>query len=261
MRISDWSSDVCSSDLGFLTGHPDVRWRREALHSYSRHEYDIALDQFLRAARYGDKPAQAMLAEMYWKGTGVAQDRPRGYAWMDIAAERRFPNFVILRERYWSSLDARERERAIDVGRPLMDEYGDDSAGPRLAKVLRRYQHVSTGSRLGFVGHIDNDRPGLFARNKGMAPGTGPLASAGIHVSADDYYAAENWDVAKYWQRQAQAWGAPPPRGNVHVGGLVPLDPGSAGPEPPSDDPGDRKSTRVGKECVSTCRSRWSPDH
>src|SRR3546814_8132081 len=62
---------------GFLTGHPDVRWRREALHSYSRHEYDIALDQFLRAARYGDKPAQAMLAEMYWKGTGVAQDRPR----------------------------------------------------------------------------------------------------------------------------------------------------------------------------------------
>src|SRR3546814_5554169 len=103
-----------------------------------------------------------------------------------------------------------------------MDEYGDDNAGPRLAKVLRRNQQVSTGSRLGFVGHIDNDRPGLFARNKGMAPGTGPLASVGIHVSADDYYAAENWDVAKYWQRQAEAWGAPPPRGSVHVGDLVP---------------------------------------
>src|SRR3546814_20206434 len=26
---------------GFLTGHPDVRWRREALPSYSRHETDI----------------------------------------------------------------------------------------------------------------------------------------------------------------------------------------------------------------------------
>src|SRR3546814_11778270 len=24
---------------------------------------------------------------------------------------------------------------------------------------------------------------------------------------------------------------------------------------------GDRKSRRVGKECVSPCRSRWSPDH
>src|SRR3546814_15166848 len=91
-----------------------------------------------------------------------------------------------------------------------------------------------------------------------MAPGTGPLASAGIHVSADDYYAAENWDVAKYWQRQAQAWGAPPPRGNVHVGGLVPLDPGSAGPEPPSDDPGRSEERRVGQESDSTCRFRWS---
>src|SRR5690606_23590520 len=190
---------------GFLAGHPDLRWRREGQHSYSRGEYDIALDQFLRAARYGDKPAQAMLAEMYWKGIGVARDRPRGYAWMDIAAERRFPNFVILRERYWNNLDARERERAIDVGRQLMDEYGDARARLRLAKVMRRNQHVATGSRLGFTGHIENDRPGLFARNKGVAPGTGPLASAGIHVSADDYYAAENWSVTAYWRRDRKS--------------------------------------------------------
>src|SRR3546814_14894631 len=37
--------------------------------------------------------------------------------------------------------------------------------------------------------------------------------------------------------------------------------------EPAAVDPlpdgrlGDRKSVRVGKECVSTCRSRWSPYH
>src|SRR3546814_717452 len=132
---------------GFLTGHPDVRWRREALHSYSRHEYDIALDQFLRAARYGDKPAQAMLAEMYWKGTGVAQDRPRGYAWMDIAAERRFPNFVILRERYCSSLDARERERANDVGRHPLVEYVTSQARPRRAQGIARQTHTSPATQ------------------------------------------------------------------------------------------------------------------
>jgi hypothetical protein len=208
---------------GFLSGHPDVRWRREALHSYSRKEYDIALDQFLRAARYGDKPAQAMLAEMYWKGIGVVQDRPRGYAWMDLAAERRFPNFLILRERYWSELDGRERKQAIRVGRPLMDEYGDDSARLRLAKVLRRNQHVSTGSRLGFVGRIEGSRPGLFARGQGIAPSTGPLAGSGIYLRADDYYASENWEVDQYWQRQAAAWGAPPASGTVHVGEVVPL--------------------------------------
>ena len=81
-------------------------------------------------------------------------------------AKERFPNFLILRERYWNDLDARERARAIDVGRPLMDEYGDARARLRLAKVMRRHQHVATGSRLGFTGHIENDRPGLFARNK-----------------------------------------------------------------------------------------------
>lgn len=224
---------------GFLAGHPDVRWRREGQHSYSRGEYDIALDQFLRAARYGDKPAQAMLAEMYWKGIGVARDRPRGYAWMDIAAERRFPNFLILRERYWNNLGARERERAIDVGRPLMDEYGDARARLRLAKVMRRNQHVATGSRLGFTGHIENDRPGLFARNKGVAPGTGPLGSAGIHVSADEYYAAENWDVTAYWRRQARAWGVPPRQGSVQVGEMVPV-----APDESVEDQGDRGNGR-----------------
>ena len=116
--------------------------------------------------------------------------------------------------------------------RKLTLKRGGDSAGPRLAKVLRRTQHVSTGSRLGFTGHIENDRPGLFARNKGVAPGTGPLASAGIHVSADDYYAAENWNVTAYWRRQALAWGVPPRQGDVHVGDLVPVAPGeSAGDE------------------------------
>src|SRR3546814_613891 len=72
---------------GFLSSHPDMRWRREGLYSYNQEEYDIAMDQFLRAARYADKPSQAMIAEMYWKGIGVPRDRELGYAWMDWAAE------------------------------------------------------------------------------------------------------------------------------------------------------------------------------
>src|SRR3546814_14922620 len=93
-----------------------MRWRREGLYSYNREEYDIAMDQFLRAARYADKPSQAMIAEMYWKGIGVPRDRELGYAWMDLAAERMYPNFVILRERYWKRLDAQPRRNAIGRG-------------------------------------------------------------------------------------------------------------------------------------------------
>src|SRR3546814_18975584 len=103
---------------GFLTGHPDVRWRREALHSYSRQDYDIALDQFLRAARYGDKPAQALLAEMYWKGTGVAPDRPRGSARIAIAAKSKFPNFVFLSATYCNTHNPPDRARPMQLAPP-----------------------------------------------------------------------------------------------------------------------------------------------
>lgn len=204
---------------GYLNAHPDLRWRREGQYSYNQKQYDIAIKQFLRAARYGDKPAQAMLAEMYWKGIGVPRDRPRGYAWMDIAAERRYPNFLILRERYWRDLGASERRDAIRIGRPLMDEYGDDQARVRLAQVMRREQHYATGSRLGFVGNVGiGNKPGLFQHDFGQGgPGVGPHAGSGMYVTPEKYYAPGEWQVTQYWQRQAQAWGALP-AGHVNVG-------------------------------------------
>src|SRR3546814_3009538 len=72
-----------------------------------------------------------MIAEMHWRGLGVPQDRELGYAWMDLAAERMYPNFVIKRERYWQLLDADQRRNAIERGQQLLAEYGDDAAKPR----------------------------------------------------------------------------------------------------------------------------------
>src|SRR3546814_19172296 len=45
--------------------------------------------------------------------------------------------------------------------------------------------------------------------------------------------------------------------------GLADLLKGAARPEPrsPTDDLSRSEERRVGKECVSTCRSRWSPYH
>src|SRR3546814_6772152 len=93
-----------------------------------------------------------MIAEMHWRGLGVPQDRELGYAWMDLAAERMYPNFVIKRERYWQLLDADQRSNAIERGQQLLAEYGDDAAKPRLAKVLRQARRETTGSHAGFVG-------------------------------------------------------------------------------------------------------------
>src|SRR3546814_7129512 len=50
------------------------------------------------------------------------------------------------------------------------------------------------------------------------------------------------------------------PRSDIPIGAATPSM--TVGPQSPHLSPGDRsEERRVGKECVSTCRSRWSPDH
>jgi hypothetical protein len=182
---------------GFLAAHPDIRWRREGLHAFHHKNYDEAHTMFRRAASYADKASMAMLAEMYWKGLGVAQDKPIGYAWMDLAAERMYPNFTILRERYWGELSKAEQAAAIERGQALLAEFGDDVAKPRLEKILRREGRQVTGSRTGSVG---------FVR---IIPMTGPMAGKGQVMRAEDYYRKDYWEPARYWAWQDEVWKAP----------------------------------------------------
>lgn len=193
---------------GFLSGHPDIRWRREGLHEYANERYAEAMTRFLRAARYADKAAQAMVAEMYWEGIGVAQDRALGYAWMDLASERRYPNFLILRERYWHALDEADRRDALERGQAVFAEYGDEIAKPRLEKVMRRESRKVTGSRTGFV-----------SGNLTIIPNTGPLAGTGMTIRADELYSEKYWKPEQYWRLQDEVWKGTP-KGEVEVGEL-----------------------------------------
>lgn len=194
---------------GFMAAHPDLRWRREGLHDYANGRHGQAMTHFLQAARYADKASQAMVAEMHWQGIGVPQDRALGYAWMDLAAERRYPNFLILRESYWDQLDESTRAEAIERGQAVYAEYGDEVAKPRLEKVLRREKRKLTGSRTGFLGNIT------------IIPNTGPLAGTGMSIPGERFYAKEYWEPERYWALQDTIWKSPP-RGEVHVGDLVP---------------------------------------
>lgn len=197
---------------GFLSAHPDIRWRREGLYAFHEKRYVEALAMFRRAASYADKASMAMLAEMYWKGLGVARDRPIGYAWMDLAAERMYPNFTILRERYWRELDKAEQDAAIQRGQALLAEYGDDAAKPRLERILRIEGRKVTGSRTGSVG---------FVR---IIPMTGPMAGKNTYLRAEDYYRKDYWDPVRYWEWQNEVWKAPQ-KENVDVGDVEQVKP------------------------------------
>ena len=145
---------------GFLNSHPDVRYRLLGLEENKHGKHADAFRFFQRAAYYADKPSQGMIAEMLWNGSGVAADRPRAYAWMDLAAERGYQGFLLIRERYWHALGESERRDALAQGVAIYAAYGDAVAQPRLATVLRRERRRMTGSRTGFAGTLKISVPG-----------------------------------------------------------------------------------------------------
>ena len=187
---------------GFLNAHPDLRWRAEGMAALEDGRDGEAFTYFKRAARYADKPSQAMVAEMLWTGTGVPADRPLAYAWMDVAAERAYIPFLSKRERYWNTLSAAEQAQALEVGAAVYDEYRDAVAKERLERELRRAKRNITGSRTGSVGNLQV-----------MVPGPGGIM---MTIDGSRYYDDQYWEPEHYWAWQDSIW-KDPPTGNVSV--------------------------------------------
>lgn len=180
---------------GFLDSHPDLRHRKLGMAAYADNDHALALEHLRRAARYGDKPSQALVAEMLWNGLGTAQDRVLGYVWMDLAAERGYAPFVTMRESYWSRLERAERLRVAAAGEAVYADYGDAVAEPRLATVLRRARRNVTGSRTGMVGNV-----------KILIPGPGGLEDDASSIDAATFYHPRYWDPVQYRAWQDSIW-------------------------------------------------------
>lgn len=206
-RPSLEQEEAMYSSAAFLRAHPDLKFRRRGLDAYESGDAALAFRHFVRAARYADKPSQAMLAAMLWEGDGVARDRAAAYAWMDIAAERGFVALLARRETFWAGLDAAQRAQALAIGSRLQPEFGDAAAKPRLERQLRRARHGVTGSRVGFAG-----TPLRVTLN---------LGGERLRVQAHDYYHADYWQPERYWALQDAEW-TDTPAGHVDVGALRP---------------------------------------
>lgn len=198
----DPTQDEVLMTAGFLSGHPDLRYRLLGLEEFKKKNYQDAFRFFQRAAYYGDKPSQGMVAELLWNGQGVEHDPAAAYAWIDLAAERGYEGFVRLREQYWSRLDEPARARALQEGEAIYAKYGDEAATPRLAAVLRRERRKSTGSRTGFTGNAQIYVPGPGGYQR---------------IDASKFYDERYWDPAQYQAWQDSIW-MKPRTGKVEVG-------------------------------------------
>lgn len=199
---SDPTTDPLVLSAGFLTAHPDLRYRLLGLEEMKQGKFEDAFRFFRRAAFYADKPSQGMVAEMLWNGRGIERNPPLAYAWMDLAAERGYAGFLGLRERYWNALTAEQRSQALAQGQEIYATYGDAAAQPRLAVVLRRERRRLTGSRTGFAGNVQI-----------YVPGPGGFEQ----IDGTKFYDERYWDPKQYQAWHDSIW-MKPRVGRVSVG-------------------------------------------
>ena len=208
-QISNSDGSI-TQHMAFLNGHPDLFFRIRGFDLLSSKSPDKAARAFQRAALFGDKPSQAVMAGLYWEGRGIARDRALGYAWMDLAAERGYPDFIAMREKFWSELNESERSRALQEGQAIYARYGDAAANPRLERELRRQRMQVVGSRTGFKGN---------AKVRVPVPGMAGSSSSTptITIDGSQFYADKFWEPKQY-QAWLDAQWKEPRSGRVEVG-------------------------------------------
>ena len=202
--ISNWQS--------FINQHPDLLYRMRGLKAYEKARYGEALFNFKFAAKYADKAAQGMVADMLWKGEGGPVDRAQAYAWIDLAAERGYPAMLVIREKMWSQLTVSEQKQALALGEGLYEIYGDEVAKPRLEMVLvRGLRNSVTGSRIGYVGTLEISSSDRGAKN--IKSGNMPT------FDGEFFYQDKLWQPSEYWQWKDASW-KNPAEGKVDIGPL-----------------------------------------
>ncbi|WP_417472509.1 hypothetical protein [Luteimonas mephitis] len=202
MVLRESTGDALATQTqALLTARPDIRWRIAGEQARSEGRDEEAYLRFQRAARYGDKQAQSILARMHHDGSGAVRDPALAFAWMAIAAERGDGTYVQLRDRYWRQLDATQRTKGEAHVQALQAEYGDAQAVPRLRRSIRTARHQATGSRLGYAGALE------------VTTTNGSSDTSGTSLSGPEYY------DKKYWRSpQSAANQAPPPPAGTSKG-------------------------------------------
>jgi hypothetical protein len=206
-------------------GHPDEYGEFTGMQRYAAGDFKAAMKYFLIGARYADKLSQLSIGLMYLNGQGVDRDPVTAFAWVAIAAERKYPQFLATRDAIWAKLDVSQREQAKALVEKLYVEYGDATAKQRMTKVLRRNSTQLTGSYLGFgTDSVSSMTPTQFFGFKGGIggyPACGRKTIGGVAVTGcGNIYASWRWDPKQYFESRDRAW-----TGHVRVGPMEGVDP------------------------------------
>ena len=207
--------------------HPDQFGEFTGLRYYAHHQFKDAMKYFEIGAYYADKLSQLSIGLMYMNGEGVAKDPVKACAWLSLAAERDYPDFVATRDRLKATLSPEQLAQAETERASLAARYGDDAAKPRMAQQLHQGQMQLTGSRTGFDSGASqlNTKPTC---GPSVVVGGNETPNAGCGGAAS-MYAKSRWEPKEYFASRDAEWKA-----QVSVGAIE--SPASAPqPQAPAD--------------------------
>ncbi len=201
-------------------GHPDQFNEFAGMHRYATGDYAAAMKFFLVSARYADKLSQLSIGLMYLNGQGVKKDPVTASAWIAIASERKYPQFLLTRDQVWAQLNAAQRMQAQALVESLYSEYGDTAAKPRMALALRQGLIEQTGRGLGYdkSGAIVSLTVDQFEEHARQPACDKETIEGATQTGCGDIYADWRWDPKIYFRVRDAAW-----NGKVTVGPLQSL--------------------------------------
>jgi uncharacterized protein len=145
------SKDVLRAMDGASTwGHPDQEGEYQGILHFAKGDYARAMKYFLDGALYADKVSQMCIGLMYLNGNGVQKNPVTAYAWIAIAAERKYPKFVKTRDELWAQLNPEQRQQATALTEELSLQYGDAVAKSRMKSQLAHDALAGTASHTGY---------------------------------------------------------------------------------------------------------------
>lgn len=189
-------------------GHPDLYNEFVGMRHFAAGNYKAAMKSFLVGARFADKLSQLSIGLMYLNGKGVKKDPVTAFAWIAIAAERKYPSFLATRNTLWVKLDAQQRQQAKALIDKLYPEYGDTTAKRRMALRLRWARTKLTGSYLG------NPISPMATLTPEQVTGIGPRPPCGAdtidglpiigcgNLAKTDWY----WNPKQYFKARDAQW-------------------------------------------------------
>lgn len=192
--------------------HPDLFGEYAGMRRYAHHDYAGALKYFKIGAYYADKLSQLSIGLMYANGDGVKKDAETAYAWLNVAAERGYPEFVATRDRVKASLTPAQLQDAQKRVADVQARYGDAVAKPRMEQQLRFGMERMTGSRTGFdFGALHMAAKQNCGTGKSIGDQAVPVAGCG----GADIYSRWRWEPKRYFAMRDAQWKA-----TVSVGAL-----------------------------------------